>query len=308
MRIGGENILGLSSEQLRNRRGRVVSYVPQDPPAALNPGLRIRRQLEELLEFHEAGTAPEVIHGRTAAALAEVSLPTTNEFLNRYPHQLSGGQMQRVVLAMAFLLRPRLVVLDEPTTGLDVTTQAEVLKVARSLCDDHKVAGLYVSHDLAVVSQIASRTMVMYCGRISELGPSPRVFASPAHPYTRRLVRATPDPASRRVLASIAGVAARPGERPSGCPFHPRCTHAVDACSTSDLEPVEVSDDHLSWCLRTHEARLLQNLTTFKSKTPWATLRLRRSCESNRSRRFTGSSRSLMACRSSSASVNALPW
>ena len=149
--------------------------------------------------------------------LDEVLLPRDGAFLRRYPHQLSGGQQQRVGLAMAFACRPRVIVLDEPTTGLDVTTQAHVLDTVRTLCDAHGVAAVYVSHDLAVVATLADRVAVMYGGRIVELGPERALFRESAHPYTRRLVEAIPELSGRHALEGIPGTPPRPGHRPAGC-------------------------------------------------------------------------------------------
>src|SRR5439155_12030449 len=140
--------------------GKLVSYVPQDPSAALNPTLRIGRQLAEVVEVHERD-ADGALSNRVRSVLDEVRLPSGREFLRRYPHQLSGGQQQRVCLAMAFLLRPAAIVLDEPTTGLDVTTQAHVLETVRNLCRSHETAAVYVSHDLAAVAAIATRVVVL---------------------------------------------------------------------------------------------------------------------------------------------------
>ena len=199
----GQDVLELSSEQLREIRGMKIAYVPQDPAAALNPAIRIGRQIVELLELHGIGTSEERLDG-ARAGLREVGLPDDDEFLARYAHQLSGGQVQRVALAMAFLPRPKVLVLDEPTTGLDVTTQDMVLQTLGELCRSHRVAALYVTHDLAVVANIADRVAVMYAGQIIELGPRDAMFRQPAHPYTRALLdaiphlsRPAPSPASR---------------------------------------------------------------------------------------------------------------
>ena len=158
-------------------RGRLVSYVPQDPAASLNPALRIGTQLREMLEVHGFGSGTDEREARIAEVMREVALPDDTKYLRRYPHELSGGQQQRIGLAMAFACRPRLIVLDEPTTGLDVTTQAHVLGTVRELAAAHHVAALYVSHDLAVVGTLATRTAVMYAGRIVELGPTAELFA-----------------------------------------------------------------------------------------------------------------------------------
>jgi peptide/nickel transport system ATP-binding protein len=250
VRVDGREILGLGESELRGLRGRTVSYVPQDPASALNPALRIRRQLEEVLDTHQFGDSAAARAARLREMLGEVLLPSDDAFLRRYPHQLSGGQQQRVGLAMAFACRPRVIVLDEPTTGLDVTTQAHVLATVRDLCTAHGVAALYVSHDLAVVATLADRVAVMYAGRIVENGPERVLFRAAAHPYTRRLIEAIPEISGRHALEGIPGTAPRPGTRPDGCFFAPRCDYATDAC-TAELPRLEsLSDRHFVRCLR----------------------------------------------------------
>jgi peptide/nickel transport system ATP-binding protein len=250
VRVEGREILSLSPAALRGLRGKTVSYVPQDPASALNPALRIRKQLEEVLETHGFGDSHAARTARLHEMLGEVLLPSDDAFLRRYPHQLSGGQQQRVGLAMAFACRPRVIVLDEPTTGLDVTTQAHVLTTVRDLCSAHGVAALYVSHDLAVVATLADRVAVMYAGRIVETGPERVLFRAAAHPYTRRLIEAIPEMSGRHALEGIAGTAPRPGQRPDGCFFAPRCSYAVAAC-LDELPPVEqAGSDHTVRCIR----------------------------------------------------------
>jgi len=257
VRVEGRDILGLSPAGLRGLRGKTVSYVPQDPASALNPALRIRTQLEEVLETHAFGDSRAARAARMREMLEEVLLPSDDGFLRRYPHQLSGGQQQRVGLAMAFACRPRVIVLDEPTTGLDVTTQAHVLSTVRDLCSAHGVAALYVSHDLAVVATLADRVAVMYAGRIVENGPERVLFRAAAHPYTRRLVEAIPEMSGRHALEGIAGTAPRPGQRADGCFFAPRCTYAVEAC-TIELPPLEQSGEgHFVRCVRHAEISAL---------------------------------------------------
>src|SRR6476661_5914822 len=227
--LGGHDILALGEEQLRRLRGSLVSYVPQDPASSLNPALRIGTQLREVIEAH--GSQPDsAVSERVAEMMREVALPDDPAFLKRYPHELSGGQQQRVGLAMAFANRPRLIVLDEPTTGLDVTTQSTVLRTVRELAQIHDVAALYVTHDLAVVAAVATRVAVMYAGRIVELGPADVLFESSGHPYTRRLVGAIPRLAGGRSLVGIPGHAPSPGKQPPGCAFAPRCALRIDEC------------------------------------------------------------------------------
>jgi peptide/nickel transport system ATP-binding protein len=255
IRVGDVDILSLSSSARRSVRGRVVSYVPQDPAASLNPALRIGTQLRETLDVHGFGSGSDEREARIAEVMREVALPDDKKYLRRYPHELSGGQQQRIGLAMAFACRPRLIVLDEPTTGLDVTTQAHVLGTVRELAAAHHVAALYVSHDLAVVGTLATRTAVMYAGRIVELGPTAELFANASHPYTRRLVQAIPHLSGRRDLVGIPGRAPSPGARPSGCTFAPRCSFAIDACRAQEPPLRKLTPDLSVKCIRAEEVR-----------------------------------------------------
>ncbi len=241
VRIDGKNILARSPAELRGMRGRVVSYVPQDPTASLNPALRIETQLMETLTAHGYGSSAEERRARLGEMLAEVLLPSDRKFLRRYPHQLSGGQQQRVGLAMAFACRPALIVLDEPTTGLDVSTQRHILDTMRSLCRGYGVAAVYVSHDLAVVSELVAEVAVMYAGRIVEAGPVSLLFPRPLHPYTRGLLDSVPTPDSAGRLTGIPGQQPAPGQRGPGCTFAPRCDLVLDECRAREPDPVMLS-------------------------------------------------------------------
>jgi peptide/nickel transport system ATP-binding protein len=252
--VDGRDIAELGGGDLRRMRGGTVSYIPQDPGTALNPALRIGTQLTEILEAHAAGSSSEERAERARQTLEEVALPSDDAFLRRYPHQLSGGQQQRVAIAMAFANRPKVIVCDEPTTGLDVTTQARVLETVRDLCRSHRVAALYVSHDLAVVAELADCVAVMYGGRIVESGPRERIFSAPSHPYTQRLLLAVPDIAGKRNVVGIPGHAALPGSRPDGCFFHPRCQFARDDCRAAFPPVTDLGAGHQVRCYHVAEA------------------------------------------------------
>ncbi len=251
--IGDAAMLALGDVALRHVRGKLVSYVPQDPSTALNPALRIIKQLTEVLEFHDFGGSDTARRARVQEVMSEVLLPSTPEFMRRYPHQLSGGQQQRVGLAMAFACRPSVIVLDEPTTGLDVSTQAHVLTTIRELCHAHSVAALYVTHDLAVVANLADRVAVMYAGRIIEQGPASELFFNPAHPYTRHLIAAAPDMSTDHEMVGLRGRAPAPGRRPLGCSFAPRCELAIDQCRAEFPAEQEVAIGRLVRCIRPFE-------------------------------------------------------
>lgn len=228
--VAGQSILELDAQALRQARGTLVSYVPQDPATSLNPALRLATLLKETLQVHEPNLDKQQQQQWLQDVLRDVGLPDDDAFLKRFPHQLSGGQQQRVLLALAFLLRPRLIVLDEPTTALDVATQAHILDTLRHLCKRHGVAAVYVSHDLAVIKNLVDRVVVMYAGRLVEQSSRDKLFSSPAHPYSKGLLDAIPDVAQRRAINPIPGYAPAPGQRQAGCAFAPRCPSRIDAC------------------------------------------------------------------------------
>jgi peptide/nickel transport system ATP-binding protein len=246
--VGGKTIAGQDAGTVRSLRGKVISYVPQDPGGALNPSLRVGDAILDVLRAHRSGAAAD---DSIRTALGRVELGEA--FRRRYPHQLSGGQQQRVTIAMATVCEPPIAVLDEPTTGLDVLTQERILEELMRLKDEQRMAMVYVSHDLAVVGKIADRVLVMYAGRVLESGPTEAVIAGPRHPYTKALVAAIPDVNHPRTLRGIVGVAVGVGEWPTGCPFEPRCEHRLQPCSEAVPELVETAPHHLARCWRWQE-------------------------------------------------------
>lgn len=243
--IDGQSVLDLPG----NGRGSLVAYVPQDPSASLNPALTIGTQLLDGLVHGPVPIGREEALNRIRSIMEDVSLPATPAILDAYPSQLSGGQQQRVVIAMAIACHPRLIILDEPTTGLDVSTQMEVLRLVSRVCKTHKVAAIYVSHDLAVISHVADRVLVMYSGAIVEHGGREAVFSRPVHPYTRALLNALPTLAERRALAAIHGSAPALDARGAGCTFRDRCAHAAKACEEAPALHTYSSDgNHLVRC------------------------------------------------------------
>jgi peptide/nickel transport system ATP-binding protein len=265
--VAGQSLLTLQGEALRRARGSLIGYVAQDPATALNPALRIGILLRETLAAHQVELDRPTQQQRIVETLRDVGLPDDPEFLRRFPHQLSGGQQQRVMLALAFVLRPALIVLDEPTTALDVTTQAHILATLRRLCKNLGVAAVYVSHDLAVIKDLVDRVMVMYAGRIVEVAQRARLFSQPAHPYTRGLLAAIPDVALRRDLQAITGHAPAPGQRSAGCAFAPRCARRVAACSVLEPQLQDLTLHQRVACLDPHR-QTLQALAPTPALTP----------------------------------------
>ncbi len=261
VRLEGEEVIGRGRSELRSVRGAQVAYVAQDPTSALNPALKVGTQLREIFDAHpRQGQSKSDVNERIGELLAEVRLDGVGSALESYPHQLSGGQQQRVMLAMAFACRPKLIILDEPTTGLDVTTQRHVLDAIRGMCRIYHVGAVYVSHDLAVVADIANTIGVMYAGRLVELGPAARVFRAPGHPYTRGLLRAIPDPSRAHVLEGMEGQPPRPGGRPQGCFFAARCEFVREQCTVGFPPRYETDAEHWARCLRAGEVSALPPL------------------------------------------------
>jgi peptide/nickel transport system ATP-binding protein len=234
--VDGKALTGRDERIVRALRGRLISYVAQDPGVALNPSLRVEDLIGDMVNAHgtKAGGKSAVV-----GALASVHLPSDRGFARRFPHQLSGGQQQRVAIATALVCEPRVVVLDEPTTGLDVVTQARILAEVDRLRRERGVAVVYVSHDLAVVASIADRIAVVYGGRMVEEAPTAVLLARPRHPYTRGLLSSVPDLSQPRLIESIPGVAVGVGEHPEGCAFAPRCLQRTDERSLVEMPPLE---------------------------------------------------------------------
>ena len=263
VKLHGEEVIGRDQSDLRRMRGASVAYVAQDPTSALNPALKVGTQLREIFAAHpQAQERSGVsVDDRIGELLAEVRLDGIASALESYPHQLSGGQQQRVMLAMAFACRPQLIILDEPTTGLDVTTQRHVLDSIRGMCRIYHVGAVYVSHDLAVVADIANTIGVMYAGRLIELGPAEQAFRTPAHPYTRGLLRAIPSPTRAHVLEGMEGQPPRPGARPGGCSFAPRCEFVREQCTVGFPPAYQLNGgEHWAMCLRADEVSRLPAL------------------------------------------------
>jgi oligopeptide/dipeptide ABC transporter ATP-binding protein len=253
VRLDGRSLVALSETEYEAVRGRELAMVFQDPMTSLNPVMRVGDQVAEAITVHRRLTK-HAASTRAVELLAAVGVADARSRGRDYPHQLSGGMRQRVMLAMAIANRPRVLIADEPTTALDVTTQAQIVE---QLVDLQRRAGLalvLVTHDLGVVAGLADRVVVMYAGRVVEHGSADDVFHAPRHPYTRALLRAAPRVgAGRGSLATIPGSPPAAGASPAGCPFHPRCPFAVDRCRVEvpALEPV--GDGHEAACLRVGE-------------------------------------------------------
>lgn len=248
IRLNGAELLGLSSRELRAIRGRQLAMVSQDPATALHPILPIGTQLTEHMRHHLGMTKAEALT-RAAELLETVRIPDPEQALHSYAGQFSGGMRQRIAIAVALAAEPRLLVADEPTTALDVTVQAGILRLLKRLCRERGLAVIIITHDLGVMSATAERLCVMYAGRLAESGPTSALLSSPRHPYTRGLLDALPHPEVEGApLVPIGGSPPSLGHVPSGCPFHPRCQYALPECQADRPEPVHIDEEHLLAC------------------------------------------------------------
>ena len=254
IRLMGEELVGKSEQDLRGLRGRRMAMIFQDPMTTLNPVLRIDTQMIEAITAHEAVSA-KAARARAAEALARVGIPSPDERLLAYPHQLSGGMRQRVAIAVALLHGPALLVADEPTTALDVTIQAQILAEVQQLCAETGTALVWITHDLAVVAGLADRLAVMYAGRIVEEGPVDRVLDDPRHPYTAGLLGSAPSRNRRgEPLMQIPGMTPSLAKLPPGCAFAPRCPRAAADCRAVAPERMEAGGGRAFRCLHPLDA------------------------------------------------------
>ncbi len=252
----GRDLLSLSPRQMRGLRGREISMIFQEPMTSLNPVFTVGRQIAEEITAHEP-VSRAAAWQRAVEMLDKVGIPEPAARARAYPHQLSGGMRQRVMIAMALALDPKLLIADEPTTALDVTIQAQILQLMRDLQQETGAAVLLITHNLAVVAQTCSRVMVMYTGRLVEDAPVEELFDHPLHPYTRGLLACLPARAPRpgQKLPTIGGIVPPLGSLPPGCAFSNRCPDAFEPCTQAEPALVEAAPGHAVRCYLHHQVR-----------------------------------------------------
>ena len=245
---GKQNILASSADELRAIRGRDIAMIFQEPMTALNPVLRVGEQVAEAIRVHEPGAGEKEIQHRVLQSLERAALPDPQRRARQYPHQLSGGLRQRVMIAMALAAGPRILIADEPTTALDVTVQKQILELLAKLRRELQLSLLFITHDLGVVAQVADRVAVMYAGRVVEHGPVMEVLRAPRHPYTAGLLRAAPR-LVREKLIPIPGSVPSLTALPPGCSFAPRCAVHIPDCDSAMPQLRAVNTNHKARCI-----------------------------------------------------------
>jgi len=249
----GRDLLGLEEREMERVRGNDISMIFQEPMTSLNPVFTIGNQIMEALQLHQNLDKKEA-RRRAIEMLDRVKIPSPEVRIDSYPHQLSGGMRQRAMIAMALSCQPKLLIADEPTTALDVTIQAQVLRLLKEIQGEMGMAVMLITHDLGVVSEIADRVAVMYAGRIVESGPIEAIFGEMRHPYTRGLLESIPQLEEKKQrLNAIPGQVPNPMDLPTGCKFHPRCHLMIDDCKREEPPLFQVNGNHFSRCLRWKE-------------------------------------------------------
>jgi oligopeptide/dipeptide ABC transporter ATP-binding protein len=244
----GRNLMALSDEEMNSSvRGQAISMVFQNPRSCLNPVMKVGDQIARVHRFHKRSSSRQA-KDRTLAMLKLVQIADPERVMDRYPHQLSGGMCQRAMIAMALICEPALVIADEPTTGLDVTVQGQILELMRDLRNKTGAAQLLITHDLGVVAETCDRIVVMYGGKVMEAGPVVDLFRTPLHPYTAALLRSVPDIKKDFRTTTIPGNVPDPRDPPSGCRFHPRCADCRDECVAEAPDLVQVTSDRAVAC------------------------------------------------------------
>ncbi|AFM41677.1 oligopeptide/dipeptide ABC transporter, ATP-binding protein [Desulfosporosinus acidiphilus SJ4] len=253
IRLAGRDLVKLSEKEMQKIRGKEIGMIFQDPMTSLNPVLTIGRQMAEVLQRHEGIGKHEAL-GRSAKYLTMVGIPNAERRLKQYPHEFSGGMRQRVMIAMALLCNPKLLIADEPTTALDVTIQAQILELMKELKDRINTSIILITHDLGVVAGLCSRIIVMYGGKIVEMGTTQEIFKNPRHPYTWGLLRSVPrlDASQRSKLVPIVGSPPDLLNPPKGCAFAARCPHAMKICESQPPVYTDVSEGHKAACWLLH--------------------------------------------------------
>jgi oligopeptide/dipeptide ABC transporter ATP-binding protein len=246
--LEGVDLLKLPKEEMEKARGSQIAMIFQDPSSSLNPVFTVDEQMTRVIRRH-TDLSKNKARKHAADMLDAVGLPDVERILESYPHQLSGGQQQRVMIAMALSCHPRLLIADEPTTALDVTIQAQILKLISQLQIDFDISAILITHNLGVVAQTCDRLVILYAGRVAEIGTTRQVFKNPQHPYSQGLLSAVPRPGSRgKKMAVIPGIVpSNPGELP-GCAFAPRCQYAFNRCTQEVPELFPITEGHTGAC------------------------------------------------------------
>lgn len=248
IKFNGEELVGISDKKMRHYRGNEISMIFQEPMTSLNPVFRIGDQIGESLILHQKMNKKEAVQ-KAIELIQLVGIPRAEKVVRDYPHQLSGGMRQRVMIAMALACNPKVLIADEPTTALDVTIQAQILSLMNDLQKKTNTAIMLITHDLGVVAQMAHDVIVMYSGKIVEASSAIEIFGNPKHPYTQGLLTSIPNlDEERERLNTIEGVVPNPFELPKGCYFAPRCKHAMDRCWESQPEEYTVGANHTARC------------------------------------------------------------